>query len=125
MKSLAILHEGNIKLTHDNHLIGFLIKHLNLNIDLVDFYGMGGKSNFFKPNYLAYESLIPRVESNQIKKILFIIDADHIENDVKYGGFENTQKEINTFITRLGIEQVSRTYIVCDPATKTGYLESL
>jgi hypothetical protein len=125
MKSLAILHEGNEKPTHDNHLIGLLIKHLNLNIDLVDFYGMGGKSNFFNAEYEAYKTLIPRIESSQVNKVLFLVDADDIKNDTKYGGFENTQKELSLIIEKLGIEQISRIYIVCDPTTKVGYLESL
>jgi hypothetical protein len=70
MKSIAILHEGNAKPTHDNYLVSLLIQHLNLDNNLVDFYGMGSKSNFFKPDYVAYQLLKPKITDNQINKIL-------------------------------------------------------
>lgn len=124
MKSIAILHEGNAKKTYDNELITLLIEHLELNVQRIDFYGMGTKSNFFKEDYLAYKLLKQRVDSGQIKKILFILDADDIKSDATYGGFENTQAKLNTVITDLGLNGFSRIYIMCDPSTQTGYLES-
>ncbi|HEY8038124.1 MAG TPA: hypothetical protein VIF37_21325 [Methylobacter sp.] len=124
MKPIAILHEGNVKPTHDNHLLGLLIRHLNLDIDLVDFYGMKSKGNFFKSDYVAYKTLKSRFENDQIKKILLIADADYIENDAKYGGYQNTQTALNAIVEQLGLKEISFAFVMCDPATNTGYLES-
>ncbi len=122
MKSIFILHEGNNKNTNDNKLIRLLINHLNLDSNKIDFHGMGSKSNFFKTD--KYKLFKQAVHTNQIEKILFIIDADNIENDAQYGGYENTQTALNDVINQLGFQKVSRTYVVCDPVTQTGYLES-
>jgi len=64
------------------------------------------------------------IDSGQIEKVLLVVDADDMKNDIVYGGFENTQSALNAIIKQLGLEAVSRPYIMCDPATKTGYLES-
>jgi hypothetical protein len=124
MKNLVILHEGNAKPTHDNHLIIQLIQHLNLDIQSIDFYPMGRKSNFFKLGSDPYLLLKSGVENKQIQKILFIIDADYVENDIKYGGYENTENKLNQIIKELGFEKISDIFIMCDPILKTGYLES-
>jgi hypothetical protein len=122
---LAILHEGNAKKTHDNNLIRLLIEHLALDIKLVDFYGIGTKSNFFKEEHEAYQLLISRIKIEQIERVLFVIDADDEKNDAIYGGYENTQRNIEIMIQELDIKEISDFYITCDPTTKTGYLESL
>lgn len=124
MKSIAILHEGNTKKTHDNDLIHQLIEHLHLNVELVDFYGMGNKSEFFKTENANYRLLRGRIESGQIKKLLFVTDADYSKDNACFGGYENTQRELNKIIERLGFAEISSIYIMCDPETKTGYLES-
>lgn len=124
MKSLAILHEGNTKSSHDNDLITLLMQHLELDVSLVDFYGMGSKSNFFKIEGVCYKTLLPRINAGQVKKVLFIVDADDEKNDKVYGGTENTRRELQAFIKELSIEAISRIYIMCDPETQTGYLES-
>ena len=84
MKSLAIFHEGNAKPNHDNHLITLLMQHLELDVSLIDFYGMGSKSNFFKINNVRYKTLLPRINAGQVKKVLFIVDADDERNDAVY-----------------------------------------
>ncbi|MDD2814717.1 MAG: hypothetical protein PHP00_03125 [Thiotrichaceae bacterium] len=127
MKAIAILHEGNPKKTHDNDLIYQLMEHLHLNVELVDFYGMSCKSNFFNPDYRTYSApglLKQLVEDGHTKKILFVVDADHSDNDKIFGSYENTQRELNNIIEILGFSEISHTYIMCDPETKIGYLES-
>jgi len=125
MKPIAILHEGNSKKTHDNELLQSLIEYLALDVTLVDFYGVGKKSNFFKKEYEAYQLLISRIETDQVERVLFVIDADVEKDNAKYGGYENTQQQIQIMIQTLGIQDISDFYITCDPTTKTGYLESL
>lgn len=124
MKNLAILHEGNAKPTHDNHLITQLIQHLNLDIQSIEFYPMGRKSNFFKCDYPAYRLLKQKFNDKKLKRLLFVIDADYVENDIKYGGYENTKHKLNQIIKELGFEKISDIFIMCDPILKTGYLES-
>jgi len=126
MVKAAILHEGsrNDK-TADKKLIRSLIEKLGLPESSIVYYAFGSKNEFFKttsPNYLELKSY---VEAGQIDKILFIVDADYEKDDAKYKGFQNTENELKKIIDELGFQDIARFYIVCDPDTKTGYLESL
>ena len=122
----AILHEGNInKKSSDHSFIKLLIDHLGFDASLVNFYGMSRKSNFFKPQCEQYGELPRLLQVGTIKKALFIIDADFIEADAIYGGYENTNNEIIKILHELKIHAYSSISISCDPKTKTGYLESL
>ena len=123
-KNIAILHEGNNKKTQDNELIKLLINYLKLDCNQVEFFGMCSKSNFFKQDYIEYKKLKPMVESNEIEKILFIIDADDEKNDKVYGGYNNTENALLDMINKLCFSAISDFYIMCDPVNKTGYLES-
>ena len=120
MVSVAILYEGK----NDKVFIEELILHLGLDKSNAQTYIFGGKSNFFDIENKNYQDLKLDIESNQIEKILFVVDADDITNDRLYGGFENTQQALNAIIKQLNFQEVSSTYIMCDPQTKTGYLES-
>ena len=132
MVKVAILHEGNAGKSEDNWLLKALTETLSgedptlFNWNRVECYGMGGKSNFFKQNYTTYRSLLPLIETDQISKVLFVMDADNEKNDATYGGYENTFAAWQTFVTdTLKIESISDLYIACDPIMKTGYVESL
>ena len=84
-----------------------------------------GLNEFFKitnPNYIELKEY---VEAETIDRILFIVDADHEKDDAKYKGYQNTEKELKNIIDELSFNDIARFYIVCDPVTKTGYLESL
>lgn len=126
MVKAAILHEGSCNdKTADKKLIKSLIHNLGFSDSSIVFYAFGSKNEFFKttnPNYLELKSYI---EAEAINKILFVIDADHEKDDAKYKGFENTENQIKVVIDELGFQDIARVYVVCDPATKTGYLESL
>ncbi len=125
MVKVAILHEGNSKKTADNELLKLLIAELNLNIEEVEFFGFGTKSNFFKLDNRKYRRLKMQIEENVLSKILFVVDADYKENDSKYGGYQNTQVELEKIIIELNLEEKSDIYITCDPIAQCGYLESL
>ncbi len=122
---VAILHEGNAKKTADNELLRLLIQSLNLDESEVNFFGFGGKSNFFKVDFISYKELLSEIKEENISKVLFVVDADYEKNDGIYGGCQNTQKELNKIIDLLGIKDISDIYITCDPQTQDGYLESL
>jgi hypothetical protein len=123
---VAILHEGSCNdKTADKKLIINLVKKLGLPESLIVYYAFGSKSEFFKienPNYLELNEY---VAAENINKILFIVDADHEKDDAKYKGYQNTENELTNIINQLGFQDIARFYIVCDPDTKTGYLESL
>ncbi|MDX8379355.1 MAG: hypothetical protein R8K48_04820 [Gallionella sp.] len=128
MKSIWILHEGNAKKTHDNALICLLIEHLSKTnsevcVDKVEFHGMGKKSNFFDPGSYP-KQLTGGVDTDSIRKVLLVVDADDANNDARYGGVENTQRALKDLLEGLKLGDV-KTYIMCDPTTQIGYLESL
>ena len=124
MVKAAILHEGSAKDTADKKLITSLLKHLNLDESVIFFDALKSKDNFFKTDSFNYQRLKELVEQDQIKKVLFVIDADNENDDAKYKGFDNTKRELINVITTLGFEDIADFYILCDPIKKTGYLES-
>jgi len=111
---VAILHEGK---SIDKSFFELLLDDLGLDKSQVFFYGMGTKSNFFKPNHKQYEDLKIDIATEKIDKVLFIIDADET--------FENTQIQLCKIIDEINIKKLSDYYIACDPLTKIGYLESV
>jgi len=117
---VAILVEGK----NEREFLENLINHLGFDSKKAVFYHFSGKSNFFDLSYKIYNELIPQIASDQIDKVLFVVDADDTNSDRIHGGFSNTQIALDQIINQLGIKNISRTYIMCDPATKTGYLES-
>ncbi|MDM8568729.1 hypothetical protein QUF50_04295 [Thiotrichales bacterium HSG1] len=125
MVKVTILHEGNAKKTNDNLLLKLLIENLKLDVNRVEFFGMGSKSNFFKLENDTYNSIKMGINDEIISKILFVIDADYEKNDRIYGGYENTENGLKNIIDKLKFTDYSDVYITCDPKTKDGYLESL
>jgi hypothetical protein len=121
MVSVAIVCEGN----DDKAFFKTLISHLGFKEKHVGFYVFHGKSNIFKSNDKRYADLKLDVENGQIENVLFVVDADDVKNDIVYGGFENTQTALNNVIKQLDFEEIAHTYVMCDPETKTGYLEPL
>lgn len=124
MVKVAILHEGKKGKSEDSVLLNLLIKKLNLPLEKIEFFGMSTKSNFFKLDDVNYKRLKNDIDAEMIKKVLFIIDADDERNDAKFGGYENTLKELQSTIDNLEISKCSDIYVTCDE-TKCGYLESL
>lgn len=125
MVKAAILHEGHPKKSEDHWLLERLILEIGLSQDHFQFYGIGSKSNFYKPDGWFYIKLREQVQDGQISKLLFVIDADYAKNDQTYGGYANTLKSWQDITLTLGFEQISSLYITCDPRTQEGYLESL
>jgi hypothetical protein len=122
---VAILHEGNAQNTNDNALLRLLINHLNEDEKKVEFFGVGSKNNFFKTESSVYKDLKFGIDEGSISKVLFIVDADYIENDVKYGGFANCTRELKSIVKELKLSKMSNIYVTCNPQTQSGYLESL
>ncbi len=84
---------------------------------------MGCKNNFFEIQ--RYKIITQLVDSDQLKKLLFVLDADYEENDSRYGGYELCYQEMNNMIDKLGLSLMSDVMIIRDYETNSGYLESL
>lgn len=125
MVKVALLHEGNTQKTNDNELLKLLIQDLGLDLNRVEFFGFGVKSNFFKIDNPKYERLKLQIEEEAISRVLFVIDADYETTDIKYGGFDNTKNELEKIINDLDLSEIADIYVTCNPQTKDGYLESL
>ena len=140
MKPIVILHEGNNKSSLDNKLIKKLIEYLKLDekdeskeFNKVKFYGMGVKSNFFNSDFVVYRELKQRIADYEVKQIFFIkllnilfstiffiVDADSGHD----GGLEKTKNKLETVIAELKIETISQFFIMRNPKTNEGYVES-
>ncbi|MDD4929134.1 MAG: hypothetical protein PHP85_07655 [Gallionella sp.] len=116
---VAIICEGK----GDRGFLEEFIKHLKIETK-PNFYTLSGKSNLLDPTHTKYQEL-KIVVAAEPHKLLFVVDADDVKNDTRHGGFENTQQTLNQVIAELELGEVSNTYIMCDPMTKIGYLESL
>ena len=106
----------------DKNFLTLFLKALNITISDNNFLILGNKSNFFKTDNEVYTQLLLNIELEKVGKVLFVIDADDIGNDSKYGGYENTKKELIKITSKIDNSKIC---IICDPKTKTGYLESL
>jgi hypothetical protein len=117
---IAILCEGKT----DKEFLKLFLKDLGADTTKIVFFVLGNKSNFFKQDNKNYKELLIKINTETVDKILFVLDADSIENDSLYGGYNNTENELNKIISSLKLLNYD-TYIVCDSKTKDGYLESL
>jgi len=124
LKDIAILHEGRANNTNDNALLTSLIKNIGLDIERVEFFGFGAKSNFFTVESQRYKALRLKIEEEEVAKVLFVVDADYEKNDAKYGGYKNTKASLIKVMSDLNLENYADSYIVCDPESQCGYLES-
>ena len=115
---VLILHEGK----DDKKYLKRVCSYLDIEVNDDDFYEMGDKSSFFKEDSPAYEYI---KKNPRVSKILFVFDADYQSNDSKYGGYENSEREIKLVIENLELLNKSDYCITCNPNTKDGYFETL
>ncbi len=109
----------------DKNKIIELLSFLSIQYNDNNFIVMGNKSNIFNTNNDKYRTLLELIKIDKIGRILFVVDADYKKDNNKYGGYENTKKELNILIKNLDIESISTFFISCDPSSKDGYIESL
>ena len=109
----------------DRKFLKLLLKHLGIDSSDNNFEKMNGKSFLLDNSDSRYEKLQEQIDIGKIEKLLFILDADCIENDAKNGGYDNSEKAIVKLIEDLAIKDLSDYFISCNPETKIGYIESL
>lgn len=120
MNKIAIVCEGKT----DKAFLEEIIKHLQKDPEKCSFYVCGGKSNVLNSQHAKYKKLEKDLET--ITNVLFVVDADCEKSDAKNNGFNNTQNSLEELIKSLNLPNVeTKNYIMCDPHTKTGTLESL
>ncbi len=125
MVKVAICHEGHINKSLDNQIIKLLFQDLNLDVNRVEFYGFGSKSNFYKKDYKIYKNLQMAIEEQEIERILFVLDADNEKDDTTFGGYTKTNTNLKTILFDLKLHSISDIYISCNPVNKVGNIESL
>lgn len=121
MVKVAIVCEGK----SDFEFLTELICHLGFNEKNAIPYRFSGKSFVLDATHKKYKDLKNEIDNDQIEKILFVVDSDSEKSDPKHNGYENTQIALDSIIESLGFTAISHTYIMCDPMTRKGYLESL
>ena len=117
-KTLILCEGGN-----DIGFINKFCRYLELDMKKIVIQKVSGKSNFFKKS--TYITIQQQLNRGLYSKILFIIDADFIENDKNYGGYQNSLNELEKIISTLNFRDKAKYFIACDPITKTGNLEHL
>ncbi|WP_353570286.1 hypothetical protein [Candidatus Albibeggiatoa sp. nov. BB20] len=121
MVNSVIFHEGK----SDKIFLKLLISELGLDSSKLRFIAMKGKSYFWDSEHPMYQVVKNDVEEENITKLLFIVDADDEKNDEKYGGYENTKRELRNIIKQLELTEYADLYITCNKKKKMGYLEAL
>lgn len=101
----AIICEG----TGDKDFLKAFMTHLKIEAT-PNFYIFKGKSFILDATHGKYEELKSVVAAER-HKLLFVVDADDVKNDVIYGGLENTQQALNQVVAGLEFKEVSSTYI--------------
>ena len=125
MVKFAICHEGHTNKSLDNEIIKLLLQDLNLDVNRVEFYGFGSKSNFYKKDYKVYKNLQMAIQEQEIEKILFVLDADNEVDDYFFGGYGKTVNGLRSVLSDMRLDNVSDFYISRNPNTHTGNIESL
>ena len=124
VKSL-ILVEG----TDDIKFINLLLKFLEINRKNIVIKQLNNKSNFFKLETYRDNNILASLENEEYDRTLFIFDSDFEDDNKKYGGFKNSEREIKRVIEdikeELGFDFYTDYYIMCDPNSKNGNLEHL
>jgi hypothetical protein len=122
MSKVAIFCEGE----SDMKFLKDFIEYIGGKKNKVRPYVMGGKSFFFAGKQEKFDTLKDEIDAEVVERVLFIMDADKIDpNNKSHNGFHNTKRDLEGLIVKLGLKEVSDFYIMCDPNTKEGSLESL
>jgi len=90
-----------------------------------NFIVMGNKANLLDPNNHGYTAIKQKIKLGLVDKLLFVGDADSIQNDRVNGGVENTKNALGDLMDSLGVGDFADYYISSIPNTQEGYLEGL
>lgn len=120
VKKSLILCEGG----EDVGLLRKLIAAISIPFEKIEVRKLlNNKSDFFSQNH--YGTIPNQVSAGLYSKVLFIVDADCVQNDKIYGGYTNTERELRSIISQLGFDEVADIFIACDPSTNEGTMEHL
>jgi hypothetical protein len=120
VKKSLILCEGG----EDVGLLKRLIEVTSISTEKIEVRKLrNNKSDFFDQN--NYEIILSQFSAGLYSKVLFIVDADCVQNDKLYGGYAKTEQELKIIISTLGFDSVADIFIACDPLTTEGNMEHL
>jgi len=108
----------------DKKKISEILEFLKINYSDDNFIIAGNKPNLLNKDLVEYRTLKQQINNDIVSKVLFLVDVDFERNDVTYG-YENTKQRVNQLRQDLLLESISDYYLLCDPKTKEGFLESL
>ncbi|SFV88643.1 hypothetical protein MNB_SUP05-SYMBIONT-5-311 [hydrothermal vent metagenome] len=94
----------------DKNFINQFIRHLKLNACSVE--QVGGKGSLLAVK--TYSGITKEVQAGRTKKVLFVFDADFIEDDRQCGGLKNSQQCIQDLIQNLGWNNIAVDYYIFD-----------
>jgi len=81
------------------------LKHLKIDgLNDNNFFILTNKSDFFKVDNKRYKELLIKIETEKCDKVLFVVDADDVKNDVQYGGYNNTKTKLTNALNALSIK---------------------
>jgi len=90
-----------------------------------NFVIMGNKSNLLAANNHGYTAIKQKIKIGLVDKLLFVADADSIQNDRVNGGVDKTKSALNSLINSLNVRGFADFYVNSIPGTQEGYLEGL
>jgi hypothetical protein len=84
-----------------------------------------GKSILLDSSCEKYRDLCEDLNTNRVKRVLFIIDSDNTVDNPDIGGYENSCDSIEKLFSELSIQNYADYFIACDPITQEGNIENL
>jgi hypothetical protein len=124
VKSL-ILVEG----ADDIRFIKIFLEFLECDKKYINVKQLNNKSNFFKIETYRDKHILEDLKDENYNKLILIFDADFLDTNVKYGGFINSEREIQNMIIdirkEIDFDFDIDYHIMCDPLTTDGNLEHL
>jgi len=109
----------------DKNFLKNFINFLGFDCSDDNFIVMGNKSSLLDSENNGYSRLKQEIKFGLVDRLLFVVDADNIQNDNIYGGVTNTKNALNSLKYSLDIDKLADFYINSVPGKEEGYLEGL
>ncbi len=119
---VAIVVEGKRDVTFFKN---YITHYLKIEKNRYKIIKTDGKSILLDSDCEKYKNLCEDLDTNRVKKVLFIIDSDNAIDNPDIGGYENSCSFIEKLFLDLSIKDYANYFIACDPETQEGNIENL